>query len=243
MTAAVLFTLVACAGMLVQSFAGFAGSLFAIPLFALFMSPREAVPAYNIVMIVIDLMLVVESRHHIGWGRVGRMCAGGVVGIPFGAYCLAHLPVGSLKLGISIVTLVFGVLFMAKIRLAMREDLRTQLGVGLLSGFMGGAISESGPPVVLMGLSCGWSKDVFRGTLLAYFGILSLCATASYTFLGMIGWSTLKLSATAIVPVLLTSLLGVVLKNRVPETIFRKAVLAVVIIVGLIGIANYWIES
>ena len=49
MDQALLFAVVACLGMLVQSFVGFAGSLVAVPLFSLFMSPRDAVPAYNLV--------------------------------------------------------------------------------------------------------------------------------------------------------------------------------------------------
>lgn len=233
-----LFTLIACLGMLVQAFAGFAGSLFAIPLFALFISPKLAVPAYNVVMIAVNLVLVYEARSHINWKRIFRMSIGGIVGIPFGAYCLANLPVVYIKLGISILTLIFGILFLLNIKFKLKENFTVQTSCGLLSGFMGGAISESGPPVVLLGLSLGWGKDVFRATLLAYFTILSIVAVISYLYLGLLNSYSIKFSLIAVIPVLLTAIAGIALKNKVPETLFRKLILAIVIVVGVIGIVN-----
>lgn len=233
-----IFTVIACLGMLVQAFAGFAGSLFAIPLFALFISPRLAVPAYNLVMIVVNLILVYEARKHINWKRILRMSVGGVVGIPFGAYCLANAPVQFIKLGISVMTLLFGLLFLMNVRFKIKETMPVQTICGLLSGFLGGAISESGPPVVLLGLSLEWKKEVFRATLLAYFAILSVTAIVSYYCLGLLNGHTVELSLVAVVPVVVVAMFGVVLKNKVPDVMFRKLILTIVIFVGLLGIVN-----
>jgi hypothetical protein len=45
------FALIASLGMLVQSVVGFAGSLLAVPLFALLMSPRDALPGYALLLL------------------------------------------------------------------------------------------------------------------------------------------------------------------------------------------------
>jgi len=233
-----LFTVIACVGILVQSFAGFAGSLTAVPLFALFLSPKEAIPTYNLVMLLIDLWLVFEARWYIQWGRVGRLMVGGAIGVPFGAYGLKYLPSHVLGLIISIVTLVFAILFLLKIRIQLKENVGTQMCVGLMSGFLGGSISESGPPVVVYGLARGWDKNAFRTTLLTYFTCLCILALLSYWRLGLLSGKSLYTFSTAIVPCFVAAAFGVLFKNRVGEATFRKAVLAVIILVSLIGLGR-----
>ncbi len=235
----IIFTAIACLGLLVQSFAGFAGSLTAVPLFALaFNDVREAVPAYTLVMLVIDGWLVFEARRHIEWHRVGSLMLGGAIATPAGALCLKYMPSHILGLLISIVTLVFAVLFLMKVKIQLNETRRTKLGIGLMSGFLGGSIAESGPPVVIYGLAREWDKNTFRTTLLTYFMCLCVIAIPSYWKLGMLSGGNWSTFAVAIVPCILAANLGVVFKNRVSEATFRKAVLAVIIMVSMIGIGR-----
>ena len=69
MTELVAFAVIASLGMLVQSVVGFAGSLLAVPLFALLMSPRDAVPGYAFQLLAVNGFLVCEGRQHIEWSR------------------------------------------------------------------------------------------------------------------------------------------------------------------------------
>lgn len=234
----VLFTVIACIGILVQSFAGFAGSLTAVPLFALFLAPKEAIPTFGLVMLLIDAFLVFEGRRHIQWGIVGRFLLGGAIGIPIGAFALKYLPTHVLGLIISIATLVFAILFLLKIRVDFKETIRTQMSIGLLSGFLGGSISESGPPVVIYGLARNWDKNAFRTTLLTYFMCLCILALLSYWRLGLLSNRNISTFSAAILPCFVAAVLGVVFKNRVGEMTFRRAVLAVIVMVSLIGLSR-----
>ena len=239
MTEFAFFALIASLGMLVQSLVGFAGSLFAIPLFALFMSPREAVPAYALLMLVIDIFLVCEGRRHIEWRSVRGLLIGGLPGIPIGAFALKHLPVPIIGATISVVTLLFGILFLARVRVRLPAHPLTEPAVGLLSGVLGGGISESGPPVVVYGLAKDWAKDVFRSSLLAYFLCLAIAAAISYFAMGMVSNRMLMLSGIALLPALAAAHIGVLLKRRTNEKSFRFAVLVVIIVVGIGGMAKY----
>lgn len=239
MTELAVFAAIASLGMLVQSTVGFAGSLVAIPLFALFMSPREAVPAYCFTMLAVNLFLVCEGRRHVEWRAVRRLLIGGLPGVPIGAYALKHLPVHVIGAAISIITLVFGILFLARVRVRFPVHPATEPTVGLLSGILGGSISESGPPVVVYALSREWAKDVFRSSLLAYFLCLAVTAAASYTALGMVNSRLLLLSAAGLLPALATAHLGLWLKERTNERNFRLAVLVTVIAVGITGLVKY----
>ncbi|OGV65482.1 MAG: hypothetical protein A3K19_10360 [Lentisphaerae bacterium RIFOXYB12_FULL_65_16] len=239
MTELVLFCLICSLGMCVQSFVGFAGSLVAVPLFSLFISPKVAVPTYNLVMLVVNLVLVLETRQHVDWRRVGRLLIGGLVGIPIGAYGLKHLPVHVIGLIISVVTLTFAILFMFKVKVRLHENRPTELGIGLLSGWLGGAISESGPPVVVYGLARGWDKNTFRSTLITYFFFLCIMANVSFLYLGLLSWQSARYASAAVLPTLAAAIIGIWLKNRVNETFFRQAVLTVIVIVALLGLLRH----
>lgn len=239
MTEFAVFAGIASLGMLVQSTVGFAGSLVAIPLFALFMSPREAVPAYCFTMLAVNIFLVCEGRRHVEWRSVRGLLIGGLPGVPIGALALKHLPVHVIGAAISIITLVFGILFLSRVRVRFPVHPLTEPGIGLLSGILGGGISESGPPVVVYGLSREWPKDVFRSSLLAYFLCLAATAAVSYTSLGMVNSRLLTLSAAGLLPALAAGHLGVWLKDRINERNFRLAVLVTVIAVGVVGLVKY----
>ena len=115
MTEILAFALIASLGMLVQSVVGFAGSLLAVPLFSLLMSPRDAVPGYAFLMLAVNGFLVCEGRRHIQWRSVRGLLLGGLPGVPIGALALKHLPTSIIGAAISIVTLLFGLLFLARV--------------------------------------------------------------------------------------------------------------------------------
>lgn len=236
MSQILLFTLVACTGILVQSFAGFAGSLVAMPLFALFLSPKEVVPTYTLMMLVIDVWLVFESRKHVAWRRVTKLLCGGLIGVPIGAYGLKYLPAHILILGISIVTLIFALLLLFKVRLRLGEGTGVQVGVGLISGVLGGSVSQSGPPVVIYGLSRQWDKNAFRTNLLTYFTCLCFISNCCYWYTGLLTQKNLYGAGAAIIPCFMVSMIGVRLKNRVSEEVFRRVILVIIVVIGVVGL-------
>jgi uncharacterized protein len=239
MTEILGFALIASLGMLVQSVVGFAGSLLAVPLFSLLMSPRDAVPGYAFLLLAVNGFLVCEGRRHVAWRTVRGLLAGGLPGVPIGALALKHLPAGVIGATISAVTLMFGLLFLARVRVRFPVHPATEPSVGLVSGMLGGSISESGPPVVVYCLSREWAKDVFRSSLLAYFLCLAAASTLSYLVLGMVTGRMLLLAGAALLPALGAARVGVLLKQRINERIFRLIVLGVIIAVSISGLVKY----
>jgi uncharacterized protein len=239
MTEILAFALIASLGMLVQSVVGFAGSLLAVPLFAILMSPRDVVPGYAFLMLAVNAFLVCEGRRHVKWRSVRGLLLGGLPGVPIGALALKHLPTGVIGAVISGVTLLFGLLFLARVRIRFPRHPATEPLIGLLSGMLGGSISESGPPVVVYGLSREWAKDVFRSSLLTYFLCLSATATLSYVALGMVTGHMLLLAASALLPALAAARLGLLVKQRIDERIFRLTVLSTILVVSISGLLKY----
>jgi uncharacterized membrane protein YfcA len=235
----ICFAGVSALGMFVQSLVGFGGALFTMPLMVLFLAPEAAVPAFCLVMLVVDVLLVVEARAHLNVGRASRLACGGVLGVPLGAWALTVLPTHAVGLLISALTLLFALLFLARVRVRLGENAPAQVGVGFVSGLLGGVIGQAGPPVVIYGLSREWPKDVFRTTLLSYFFVLVVVAAVSYACLGLIDGWTLRAAGVAVGPAVLAGWLGLQLKRRLAERHFRAVVLGVVIFVSLLGLARH----
>ena len=230
---------VASLGVLVGTVVGFAGALLAIPFITLFLPPKVAVPAFTVLTLVSNFVVVYEARRHLYWDRVTLLTLAGVVGTMIGAWSLAHLPTGAIHLIVSAVTLLFGLLFLVKAPIRLGEGKSIEASLGLLSGWLGGCITQSGPPVVFLALARGWAKDAFRSNLMAYFFILNIIAVLSYWQLHLITPHCLTFSAAALCPALLMSALGLWIKDRVNERIFRLAVLIIIILVGLAGLVPY----
>ncbi len=235
MTALLLFTLIASLGVLVGAVVGFASALVAMPLLFLMLPPDLAVVAFSLLTLFMNLVVVVETRRVIAWRSIALLTAAGVVGTLPGAWALAHLHAGTLRLIVGGITLSFGLLFLLRPpRLPEHPALDT--GLGLVSGWLNGCIGQSGPPVVFLALARGWSKDAFRGNLMAYFFILNIVSVAAYTQLRLITPTALLYGAAALVPAFLASLLGIWLKNRIDEKTFRTVALVTIICVGLVGL-------
>ena len=111
-----------------------------------------------------------------------------------------------------------------------------EVGLGLLSGWLGGCVAQSGPPVVFLALARGWEKDAFRANLMAYFLALNVVALLAYWRLDLLTRPGMTLSLAALPSALLAVALGLWIKRRVDETAFRRIVLVVVILVGLAGL-------
>ena len=237
-TETLYFVLITCTGVMVQSVVGFGGALLSIPLFVLFIDPRQAVPTYNLTMLLVELMLLIDTWRNVVWIRVFKLLAGAFIGVPIGAYALAILPANLMVAIISILTMLFVTLLMFKTQAQIPETIATQMGVGFCSGLLGGAISISGPPIVIFGLAREWPKDVFRSTLLAFFFFLSILALVWFGRFGLFSRQSVSMSLAAFVPVMLVGHVGIHIKRRISETVFRNVVMAIIILVSLLGLSQ-----
>lgn len=239
----IIFTVISFLGILFPSFAGFGSALFAIPLLTIFFTPQKAVPTFSLLSLSMNIFLVLEARKHIEWKRISKLLMGGLIGIPIGAYFLAHFSPAVIRIIISSVTFIFAILFLMKINIPLREDTPTQITTGFLSGIIGGSIGESGPPVVIFGLARKWEKNVFRTTLLTYFLFLSITSNISYFLLGLIGKENLKFFLFAVLPGFVACSLGIKIKNSVSEELFRKVVLYIILAVAIIGLLKVFVPG
>lgn len=172
---------------LIRSTFGFGEALVAVPLLALTMPIRVAVPVAVLLSITIAAVVIVQDWRKIHVSSAGWLLASTFLGIPIGIELLTmgHQSVVKAVLGFS--TFLFGFYFSTRKRLPeLSSDSKVGLLVsGFIAGILGGAYGINGPPLVIYGTMRRWSPQHFRATLQGYFLPASLVGMAGYWLSGL----------------------------------------------------------
>lgn len=198
----------------------------------LILSPKAAVPIVTLLGFVLDALLLYEARRWANPREIRLLIASGLVGMLCGASLLIYLNVPLLKLLIGAVIVPFAAALLLDVKIKADSRL-LQIPVGLLSGFLGGSTSVSGPPIVLFFQNRGLEKRVFRANLLVYFFLLYPLTLPAYWFGGLLTGEVFG-AALAVAPAMVGgAFLGARLVHRVDEGLFRRITLLLVIASGV----------
>jgi len=157
-------------GFFVQTIAGFAGGLFALPIILQVIPMQEAVAYLSVFLCMFSILLVYQTWPQIDKKTVKELAVGIIVGLAAGVFILKMGSPLVLKrlLGVFILLFVgYRCLKKRKIRLPGR----TGIFFGLAGGVFSGMFSAGGPTYVIYVYNKIDGAAVFRATLI---GILSI---------------------------------------------------------------------
>jgi len=228
----------------IQGLSGFAFSLVATSIWIWFIEPQALVP---IVLCSSLLGQIVSSYASIGknfsMSRTSPFLIGGIVGVPIGVMIFHQINEVAFRLGVGLILIVY-----CSVMLADKGASRTIAGgkiadgvVGVISGIMGGVGGLSGPaPVIWCGLR-GWDKNTQRATFQPLLILTGLLGILIYVLTGAISTETLHILAIVSPLVMLSSWMGAKVYGAVPESIFKKTLLLLLLLTGffLIGPVTY----
>lgn len=231
MTEFYVFSIILIA-ILIQTLIGFGGGLIAMPLLAQTIGLRTAAPAFAILILFVEIVILLRHRHAFRFGQVWRLVAASVVAIPFG------IAAGG-ALGEHILLPLLGVVIIGYALYALSGLYVPRLGknwafvFGLAAGFLSGAYSTGGPPYVIYGTSQRWTPAEFKVNIQSAFVIGSLFVIGGHFVAGRVTpqvWTTLALSVPA---ALIALLVGFRLETRISPSRMRRLVLIVLLVLGL----------
>lgn len=182
-------------GAVAQAVTGFGFSLVSAPFLVAAYGAPAGVQLNLVLSIGLNLLLLLGGRRHLDARAAGRLLAPAVV---------ATLVVGALIRGShdDRLTVVAGLLCLAGVAAVWRgRTMRRITGrigtvvVGGLSGAINVTAGIGGPPVVLFGTTAGWSPEVARPTLQAYFLGINLVALATLGLPHAVPWSVVVAGA------------------------------------------------
>lgn len=227
-------SIVFCFAGLVQGCTGFGMALVAAPCLMLTLPPTVAVPTIILLSGLNTLLVALEGRRHINPRLVGPLALGGAVGIRVGIYALEVVNPTVLKAFVGVFVFGFALVLLAGWRKPLEDPKWALIPVGLAGGFLGGSTSMGGPPVILFLASQNTPKDIFRGNIACYFFVTNCFGIGMMLMRGLITGHIVGRAAVYVPFTLLGTYLGVKLARRVPEEMFRMAVMVGLAIMGLV---------
>lgn len=155
-----------------KGFSGFGPALVMIPLFTLLYEPGTAINITTLFDFLAGFYLIFSVRKEMDWKFVFFVFIGLGTGAFWGAMLLGKLPVELLKTMIGATILIFSLVILLQKdgNLVHHTKLTRALKypVSLFSGFLGGLLSISGPPLIIY-MKMMYRKDFFRTQLIGIF--------------------------------------------------------------------------
>ncbi len=227
---------------MVQSVAGFGFALVAIALLPFFLDLALAIPLVLIMCLLSSMGLWLYHWDSFSWKAIAPLVLSAIVALPLGLIGLHYVPedIARKVLGSFIVLYVaYDVLCLVKPVLATPtlDSPRWAYLFGGISGFLTGAFTTGGPPLVMYANSKGWSPEEFKGNLPGVYVVALTFALAGHYFEGHLTPELWQI-ALYTVPMFAVGMgAGIVLSKQIDANSFTRLVLS---LLGLIGLRLIW---
>lgn len=217
---------------------GFGFALVVSPLLLIFLDPKTVI-VYNLFLgLIVCLPILWQCRHYARSRQLLLLGVSSLIGLPLGTYILSNVASPVLKLLIAGFVVIFAVI----LALGYSYRFKKQTVSSVVTGFVGGTLMTStglgGPPVVLFLLNQGCDKNTFRASMMVYLVFCGIGALVALAISGVVTGAIL-LSSLSFIPALAVGFyLGIKVLPYIHSAIFRRIVLAIVILTGLLGVVT-----
>ena len=235
-----IFLLSTFVGGIVTGLAGFAMGLVVSGIWLHILSPAQTAALIVGYGILTQSYGIWKLRHALDWRTVAPFVAGGAIGVPLGTVLLSYVNPGYLRIGIGLLLIAYSGFFLLRPAVhTIRADLRADFGIGILNGVLGGLTGLAGPIITIWCQLRGWPKDkqraIFQPVILAAFALTAI----SLTIAGAVTTELIKLYLVGL-PVLGAGVWsGLKLYGHLDEVTFRKLILLLLLLSGLVLIVPF----
>lgn len=222
---------------------GFGFALVSVPLFLFFYSPKFFIPIICLYNLVSSLIILAGLSEFKANKKTFILPFWGSIGILIGTVFLKLLPEFWLKILISGVLIFLSVAFLGGYRFRIKNMRRATMIAGLTSGFTGGSISISGPPLALFLTSLNYENNAFRHVFAWFSIIASIFAMLAYWILGLVSLDSLKVFISYLPALLLGVYTGNLINNRMSVKVFQNICILITLIAGIMVLYSCFIIS
>jgi hypothetical protein len=212
-------------GGLVKGLLGVGLPLVTIPLLALTMPAPKAIALLSAPVLASNLWQAVEGGHtRAAIARFAPLIVPMMLTTVFTVWLTLGMQPGTLNALIA---------WQPQLSVDRRRERQWSVGVGLMSGALGGVSAAMGPLLITYLVALRLPREAFVGSISVLNLLGSLPLYVSLCWLGVLGWPEAVLSIAALVPMFVGMSLGKRLRTRVSETAFRRMLLSFLVIIAL----------
>jgi uncharacterized membrane protein YfcA len=182
-----IFT-VCLVGGVVRGYSGFGGALIVVPLAAMVMGPKIAVPLFYLVDLGSATPYGYRSLPHCKWPEVLPMLAGHLLMLPLGTWLLATLDPTVTRWGMEVTVLMMLALLISGWRYSGRPTPQMSVAVGAVAGVMGAVAGIPGPPIIAYWLGQKDNAAAIRTNIMAYYALTSTAMDIVFLVTGLFTW-------------------------------------------------------
>lgn len=223
----------------VKGFLGIGFPAASMAFLTLVMPPTEAIPLLWLSILATNSLQFAHAQNKWDIAREYWIFALAIMIFIFlTSMFIADYPTALLTVAIGVAMVLFSLNLLLGIKLRIGPGRGWQLGFGALSGTLGGISSIWSPTVAMYLVARDVPKERFIGATGFLFLVGVLPLGAGQVVAGILTFPVLLKSALALCVVLIGFRVGELLRERVSQELFRKAVLIAFLLMGLRLIAN-----
>jgi len=224
---------------IVQGATGFGSGLVLNAFWLHILEPSIAIPLNIISCLFISGLPIYKLRKSLDFSKLKSFIFLGVIGIPIGMLLLTITKPSSFKVAIGFLLIIYSIWMITSRGFSIKVNknrLIDQL-IGLISGIMGGFAALGGLlPTIWVSLQ-KLPKNSQRGTYEPFIFITSIASIISFYFAGLITLSILVDFIKVFPALILGSWIGIRIYPKINEDLFRKVILGLIFVAGLILLA------
>lgn len=219
-----------------QGLSGFGSILLALPLLALFMDIKVVIPLLALHGLAMTSVLLVQLRTHLEWKKkINPLFLGSIPGIPIGVLFLKTVDAKFIQLIVGAILVAYSLF-----------SLRRQIGgvikdswayvFGFFAGFLGGAVSASGPPVIIWTSLQPWGKDTIKATLQGFYVVSGALIVLAQIYHGLTTLAVWLLFFISLPALLIGTYAGSFFYGKISDRTYRKIMFILLSFLGLLMI-------
>ena len=229
-----LFLLAAFLGGLTNGLTGFALGLVVSGIWLHIITPLQTATLIVGYSLITQGYGIWKLRHSLNWRNVAPFIIGGMIGVPLGAMLLAHANPAYLRIGVGVLLVIYSLYSLLRPKLKpVGSSISIDVGIGALNGLLAGLTGLVGVVVTIWCQLRGLPKDIQRTTFQPVM-FASGCVTAvSLSIAGAVTAETVKLYFLGLPMMLIGMWSGFRLYGKLNDEAFRKIILLLLLVSGV----------
>lgn len=219
-------------GGLIQGMTGFGVMLVALPLMALIIDIKTAIPLIMMLGLIMNVILVCQLARHVQTRKWLPLLIASLPGVPVGVYILKTLEPQWLELLVGVV--VIGTVAATWRHRPSKAELKRHwtLAAGFSAGFLYASIGAAGPPVIVYTALQPWPKHQIKATLVTFFCISGALVLALQFFSGVVTPEVGRHFIHCLLPLLAGIFTGVRLFDHIDQSLYKRAIYILLFALG-----------